>query len=83
MAKRIIQVPIDESLVKDLNNLSKKHRKSRAELIREACTNYLKQIEQEELNKIYQAGYKKIPEKAEIGEVQLIMTREIASMEPW
>jgi metal-responsive CopG/Arc/MetJ family transcriptional regulator len=83
MAKRIIQVPIEESMLEDLNNLSKKHHKARAEMIRLACSDYLKQIKQEELNKIYQEGYRKIPEKVEIGKVQLIMTREIASLEPW
>ena len=83
MAKRIIQVPIDESMLEDLNNLSKKHRKARSEMIRLACSCYLKQIKQEELNEIYQEGYRKIPEKVEIGKVQLMMTREIAAKEPW
>lgn len=83
MVKKVIQVPIDEKLLKDLNNLSKRHRKARSELIRQACLIYLRQVEREELDRLYQQGYKKIPEEPEIGECQLAVTGEITSKESW
>ena len=42
MAKKVIQVPVDEEPLKDLDNLSKKQRKPRSELIRQACLRYLR-----------------------------------------
>lgn len=83
MVKKVIQVPIDEGLLKGLNNLSKKQHKARSELIREACLSYLQQVEHEELDKLYQQGYARIPEEPEVGEMQVAMSGEVMSKESW
>jgi len=83
MVKKVIQVPVDEELLRDLNNLSKKHRKTRSELIRQACSSYLQQIEHEELDRLYQQGYMRIPEEPETGEIQAAMSGEFMSRESW
>ncbi len=83
MVKKVIQVPIDEGLLKGLNNLSKKQHKARSELIREACLSYLQQVEHEELDKLYQQGYTRIPEEPEVGEMQVAMSGEVMSKESW
>jgi len=83
MVKKVIQVPVDEELLRDLNNLSKKQRKARSELIRQACLNYLQQVEHEELDRLYQQGYVRIPEEPETGESQVAMSGEFMSKEPW
>lgn len=83
MVKKVIQVPVDEELLKGLDNLSKKQRKSRSELIRQACLRYLQQIEYEELDRLYQQGYKRIPEEPETGEIQIAMSGEFMSRESW
>lgn len=83
MTKKVIQVPVDEGLLKDLDNLSKKQRKARSELIRQACQIYLQQAKQEEMDRLYQQGYEKIPEEAELGEVQVAVAGEIMSRESW
>ncbi len=83
MVKKVIQVPVDEELLRDLNNLSKKQRKARSELIRQACLNYLQQVEHEELDRFYQQGYVRIPEEPETGESQVAMSGEFMSKEPW
>lgn len=83
MAKKVIQVPIDEGLLKDLDNLSKKQRKARSELIRQACQHYLRQVESEELDRLYQQGYKKVPEEPELGEAQIALAGEILPKESW
>ena len=83
MVKKIIQVPIDEEFLKDLDSLSKKQRKARAELIRQACLLYLQRVKNEDLDEIYQKGYKRIPEEPGAGEVQISMSGEILSKEPW
>lgn len=79
----MIQVPVDEELLKELNSLSKKQRKTRSELIRQACMRYLRQIEYEELDKLYQQGYMSLPEEPEVGEVQIAMSSETLCKESW
>jgi metal-responsive CopG/Arc/MetJ family transcriptional regulator len=83
MTKKVVQVPIDEELLKALNKLSKKQKKSRAELIRQACQRHLSNIEYEELDRLYQEGYKRIPEEPELGEAQLKLASQVLSEEPW
>lgn len=83
MTKKVIQVPIEEELLNALDKVSKKQRKARAALIRQACSNYLQKIEYEELDRLYQQGYKKIPEESGMGEVQVALTGQILSKESW
>ena len=83
MMKKVIQVPIDARLLNDLDYTSQKQGKARAELIREACQLYLKQVKQQELDSRYKRGYQKTPEKAAVGEAQLAMTSEIMPKELW
>lgn len=83
MPKKVIQVPIDERLLKDLDNLSKKQHQARSELIRQACLHYLREIEYEELDRAYQEGYMRIPEEPTIGEAQLAMLDEVIAEEAW
>ncbi len=83
MAKKIIQVPIDEELLKDLNSLSKKKHKNRSELIRQACVLYLREIEYQELDRIYQQGYTRIPEETAVAETQVAIAGEFLPKESW
>ncbi|MBI4299253.1 MAG: ribbon-helix-helix protein, CopG family [Chloroflexi bacterium] len=83
MAKKVIQVPVDEVLLKDLDSLSKKQRKARSELIRQACLRYLREMEDEELDKLYRQGYVKIPEEPATGEIQVDMSAEVMAKESW
>lgn len=79
----MIQVPLDEGLLKELDNLSRKQHKARAKLIREACQHYLLEAEREELDKLYQLGYEKTPEKPDFGEAQLAILGEVLTEEQW
>ena len=83
MVKKVIQVPFDEELLKNLNSLSKKQSRARSEVIRQACSRYLRQVENEDLDRIYQQGYKRIPEQSETGEGQIALSGEILSEETW
>lgn len=83
MGKKVIQVPVDEELLTALDQLSRKQRKARSELIRQACQNYLRQVESEELDRLYQQGYEKLPEGPESGEAQVAVAGEILPRESW
>jgi len=83
MAKKVIQVPVGEKLLAALDRTARKRNKARAELIREACECYLAQVESEELDRLYQHGYKMVPETAEVGEAQIGLAAGILSEELW
>jgi metal-responsive CopG/Arc/MetJ family transcriptional regulator len=83
VAKKVIQVPVDEKLLIALDKLSRKQSKARSEIIRQACQHYLDQLESEELDRIYQQGYERVPEEAEIGKAQVTLTVEILPGESW
>ena len=83
MAKKVIQIPVDEELLRNLDSLSKKQRKARSEVIRQACLSYLQRIEELELDKIYQRGYIEIPEELTTGEIQAVISGEFLSKESW
>ena len=83
MAKKVIQVPVDEELLSDLDSLSQKQHKARAELIRQACLSFLQRAKNEELDRVYRQGYMRKPEKPELGETQVAISGEFLSREPW
>jgi metal-responsive CopG/Arc/MetJ family transcriptional regulator len=83
MVKKVIQVPVDEEMLTALDQLSRKQRKARSELIRQACQRYLGQVESEELDRLYQQGYEKLPEEPELGEAQVAVASEILPKESW
>ena len=83
MSKTIIQIPIDKELLQELDKLSLELSKSRAEVIRNACRKYLNETEEERLDRIYQEGYKRIPETAGMGESQIKMLKNVWPKETW
>ena len=83
MVKKVIQVPVDEELLIALDRVSRKQQKARAELIRKACRRYLEQVEAEELDRLYQQGYERLPEEPELGQAQTALAAEILPAESW
>jgi len=83
MAKKVIQVPVDSDLLSALDQLSRKRHEARSELIRQACQRYLKEVEHEELDRLYQKGYEEVPEEPELGEVQIALAAETLAKESW
>ena len=83
MAKKVIQVPVDEKLLDDLNAMSKRRGQPRSELIREACHRYLKQVEYDKMDEVYVEGYKRMPEEAILGEAQAALAGQVLSEEAW
>ncbi|MBI2908504.1 MAG: ribbon-helix-helix protein, CopG family [Chloroflexi bacterium] len=83
MPRKIIQVPVDDKLLEDLDKMSRKQGKPRAAVIREACARYLEKTEEEELDRQYREGYTKFPEDPAIGEAGLALLAEILPEEEW
>lgn len=83
MTTKIIQVPMNEELLKKLNKYSKKRKIKRAALVRQACERLLKQLQEEELDRQYVEGYRRIPEDSAIGEAGLKLAAEVLAKEDW
>ena len=83
MTKKTIQVPVDNDLLQALDKVSLKLQESRSEIIRQACKRYLKQMKDEELDKLYQQGYRDVPEESELGEMQINVIGQVLPAETW
>lgn len=83
MVKKIIQVPVDHDLLTALDRLSRKQHQARSEVIRRACQLYLKEVEHEEMDRLYQKGYEEIPEEPGPGEAQAALAVEALARESW
>jgi metal-responsive CopG/Arc/MetJ family transcriptional regulator len=83
MAKKVIQVPVDEELLKELDSLSRERGVSRAQLIRESCEHYARVTRRDEMDRQYVEGYRKHPEDEDWGEVGAAMAAETLEEEEW
>lgn len=81
--KKIIQIPIDDELLSQLDEVSSNRDQSRSDLIREACQAYLYGIERDALEQRYQRGYQSIPEETSSGETQIRMVGYVLPKETW
>jgi metal-responsive CopG/Arc/MetJ family transcriptional regulator len=82
-AMRVIQVPMDEGLLKAVNEQAKSRRSTRSALIRAACQEYLDRIEQQALERKYVEGYRRTPESPLVGKLGEKMAREVWPEEAW
>ena len=83
MIKKVIQVPMDESLLNALNATSKRRGQPRSEFIRKACQQYLKQAEYEQMDETYKEGYERLPEEPVLGETQAVLAGRVLPEESW
>jgi metal-responsive CopG/Arc/MetJ family transcriptional regulator len=80
---RIIQVPMDEALLRALDTLSERENAPRAAVIREACRRYVADAEKQALDDQYEAGYRRLPETGAIGETQAALAAQVLDEETW
>ena len=80
---KVIQVPMDEKLLTAVNRQARASRSTRAALIRTACQEYLHQLEEQELERRYVAGYRRKPEKPLWGEMGAKLAAEVLPKEDW
>ncbi len=80
---KVIQVPMEEELLRLVNRLARARRSTRAALIRKACQEYLRRLEEEELDRRYIEGYRRKPETPAWGEVGAKMAAEVLGREDW
>ncbi|MHB2020726.1 MAG: ribbon-helix-helix protein, CopG family [Candidatus Xenobia bacterium] len=80
---RIIQVPMPEEDLQELSQLARELNLSRSDLVRRACRAFLVARRMEALDRDYVAGYERMPETGEVGEVSATMLAERLAVEEW
>ncbi len=80
---KVIEVPMEKKLLRAVNRRAKAQRLTRAALIRAACHEYLKKLEQEELDRRYIEGYRRKPEDPAWGKLGEKLAAEVWPRESW
>jgi hypothetical protein len=80
---KVIQVPLDDKLLRSLNREAKASKSTRAALIRRACHEYLRTLEERELDRQYIEGYRRKPENPAWGEAVEKLLAEVWPQEEW
>ena len=80
---KVIQVPMDETLLRAVNREARASRSTRAALIRAACQEYLRKREERELDRRYIAGYRRKPEKGAWGTLGARLAADVLAKERW
>ncbi len=80
---KVIQVPMEEKLLRAVNRLAKARRSTRAALIRKACEEHIRKTEEEELERRYIEGYRRKPENPAWGKLGAKLAAEVWPREDW
>ncbi len=83
MSMRVIQVPMDDGLLRAVTRSAKARKSTRAALIREACHRYLDKLEEEELERKYVEGYRRKPENPAVGKTGAKLAAIVWPKEEW
>lgn len=82
-SKKIIQVPIEDDLLKRIDATAGVVAESRAAFIREACQRRLKSLRAKELDRLYMAGHRRQPENLDWAESSAGLLSKRLPKEKW
>lgn len=82
-ARKIVQVPIEEDLLQQIDTSAGARAESRATFIREACKLRLKNLTTAELDRRYIEGYRRIPEDTAWAEIGATLLAQVLPTEKW
>jgi hypothetical protein len=80
---KVIQVPMEEKLLKQIDATAGIVAESRAAFIREACQQRLKSLRAKELDRLYTEGHKKRPENLDWAESSAKLLSKRLPKERW
>jgi hypothetical protein len=82
-SKKIIQVPMDDRLLKQIDATAGIVAESRAAFIREACQQRLKSLHAKELDRLYIEGHRSRPENLDWAESSAKLLSKRLPKEKW
>jgi len=74
---KVIKVPMNDDLLRRLSREAIDRKLTRAALIREACQHYLEMVRKDDLDRQYEAGYRRHPESAAVGKTGERLAAEV------
>ncbi|PYV14603.1 MAG: hypothetical protein DMG21_17575 [Acidobacteria bacterium] len=74
---KVIQVSMQEELLRAMTRKAKAARQSRAALIRTACEDYLRKLDEEQLDRRYVESYRRKPENPGLGKAGARLADEV------
>jgi len=80
---KTIQVPIEEELLKTIDEKANRRFKNRSDFIRKACQQLIKSLEEQEKENIYIKGYQNTPEKLNVAKVSAKLASSVLKKENW
>ena len=80
---KIVQVPMDEELLGNLDEVSRGRGTSRSALIRDACRQYLRRVRDDLLDEVYEQGYQRTPEDTTVSDTQASLAARVLPEESW
>lgn len=83
MASRIVQVPMEDEEAQALAGVARRLGRSRAEVIRTACRQYLDRLAEVEREVTYEAGYQRIPESTELAVASALLAGTVLPTDDW
>jgi hypothetical protein len=82
-SKKIIQIPMEDDLLKRIDATAGVVAESRASFIREACQQRLKSLQAKELNRLYMEGHRSQPEDLDWAESSVHLLAKRLRKEKW
>lgn len=82
-AMKVIQVPMDEKLLRALTRRAKVSHTSRSAFVREACQRHLERLDEEDLDRQYVEGYRRKPENPAVGKTGAKLAAIVWPREQW
>lgn len=83
MSTKVIQVPMDSSLLERVSKCSVKSFRSRADFIRTACELLLDELERSQADSRYREGYKRKPENLDLPRASARLASQLLPKERW
>ncbi len=80
---KTIQVPIEEELLKTIDEKAHLRFRNRSDFIRKACQQFIKNLEEQEKENTYVKGYQKTPEKLKVAGVSAKLASSVLKKEDW
>lgn len=80
---KTIQVPIEEKLLKTIDEKARLRFKNRSDFIRKACQQLINNLEEQEKENAYVKGYRKTPEKVHIAEASVKLASSVLKKGNW
>ncbi|MCL6650598.1 MAG: hypothetical protein K6U89_20075 [Chloroflexi bacterium] len=74
---------IEAELLRSLDDLAQRQRRTRSEIILDACRAYVRSRRALDTDALYRRAYRRIPESSSVGEVQVLLALAVLPEETW